>query len=90
MTQFFKKNKWIILFSIILFGILVYCHFQTFIIGDDLAYSLYLRGNDRIDSIKEIIINQMSDYKWINRDFDSFKATKSYKPLKNGCFFVKF
>ena len=66
MTQFFKKNKWIILFSIILFGILVYCHFQTFIIGDDLAYSLYLRGNDRIDSIKEIIINQMSDYKWIN------------------------
>ena len=63
MIEVFKKNKWIILFSIILFGILVYCHFQTFIIGDDLAYSLYLRGNDRIDSIKKIIINQMSDYK---------------------------
>ena len=25
-----------------------------------------------------------------SRDFDSFKVTKSYKPLKNGCFFVKF
>lgn len=61
-----KKNKFIIIFLILLFFILVYCHFNTFIISDDLPYSLYLRGYDRVSSISEIIKNQMSDYVWIN------------------------
>ena len=42
------------------------------------------------DFLKIVNINGKKTKVFRARDFDSFKATKSYKPLKNGCFFVKF
>ena len=44
------------------------------------------------DLNKTVNLNSLKREKHIdlstNRDFDSFKTTKSYKPLKNGYFFV--
>ncbi|MBR2834015.1 MAG: hypothetical protein IKE75_06325 [Bacilli bacterium] len=57
----------LISFCFVLFYlILVYCHFQTFIINDDLPYSLYFRVNDRITDLKGVIINQIFDYSHIS------------------------
>ena len=61
-----KNNKWSILFLTLLFGILVYCHFNTFIINDDLPYSLFFRGPNRITNLKEVLINQIFDYSHIS------------------------
>lgn len=66
MINFIKKNKWVILLLSIVFGILVYCSFQTFIINDDLPYSLFFRETNRITTIKQIIVNQLFDYSHIN------------------------
>ena len=44
---------------------------------------------EKLKNIKIDNLYIISDFDH-TRDFDSFKATKSYKPLKNGCFFVKF
>lgn len=66
MKNFIKKNKWIILFLILVYGILVYCHFQTFIMNDDLPYSLFFRGPNRITNLREVIVNQIFDYSHIN------------------------
>lgn len=61
-----KENKWIILFLLLFFGVLVYCHFQTMILNDDLPYSLYFRTDNRITDILSIIKNQAFDYTHIN------------------------
>ena len=61
-----KENKWIILFLFLLFGVLVFCHFQTMILNDDLPYSLYFRADNRITDILGIIKNQVFDYSHIN------------------------
>ena len=66
MKEWIKRNKWIILFLSLVFGILVYCHFQTFIMNDDLPYSLFFRGPNRITNIKEVIVNQLFDYSHIS------------------------
>lgn len=36
-----KENKSLFLFIIVLYVILVYCHMNSFIISDDLVYSLF-------------------------------------------------
>lgn len=46
--------------------ILIYCHFQTMILNDDLPYSLFFRAGRRITNIKEVISNQIFDYSHIN------------------------
>lgn len=61
-----KEKKMVIIFLILLFGVLVYCHFQTFIINDDLPYSLYFRANNRVTDILGIIKNQVFDYSHIS------------------------
>ena len=61
-----KENKLIILFLFLLFGVLVYCHFQTMILNDDLPYSLYFRADNRVTDILGIIKNQVFDYSHIN------------------------
>lgn len=61
-----RKNKLIVGFLLILFLILVFCHFQTMILNDDLPYSLYFRANNRITNVLEIIKNQVFDYSHIN------------------------
>jgi len=60
------NNKWCILFLTGLFFALFYCATQTFIINDDLPYSMYYRGSERITNIKEIIFNQIQDYQNIS------------------------
>ncbi len=57
-----KENKWSIIFLIILFIILVFCHFQTLILNDDLPYSLFFRVNNRITNISGVLANQLFDY----------------------------
>lgn len=66
MVDKIKENKWSIVFLILLFVILVFCHFQTFIINDDLPYSLYFRANNRVTDIIGIIKNQVFDYSHIS------------------------
>jgi len=67
--NFVKENKLSILFLMIIFILLTYCSLQCFPINDDLPYSLFYRGTERITTIKEIILNQMSDYLTINGRF---------------------
>lgn len=61
-----KKNKWNLILLFLVFLILCYCHLNTFIINDDLPYSLFLRENVRITNIQQIITNQIFDYFHIN------------------------
>lgn len=61
-----KENKFLFLFIIILYIILVYCHMNTFIISDDLVYSLFKKTGPRITNILEIIENQIYDYSNVN------------------------
>lgn len=66
MMEKIKNNKasFIVLSCFLL--ILIYCHFQTMILNDDLPYSLYFRANNRITDIKQVINNQLFDYSHIN------------------------
>ena len=66
MIEKVKKHKWSIAFLALLYIILVYCHFQTFIINDDLPYSLYFRVDNRVTNIIGIIKNQVFDYSHIS------------------------
>ena len=66
MKNFVKTNKLSILILFLVFLILVFCHFQTLILNDDLPYSLYFRETNRITNLKEVIINQIFDYSHIS------------------------
>ena len=61
-----KRNKVSIILLFILFCALVYCHFNTMILNDDLPYSLYFRANNRVTDVIGIIKNQVFDYSHIN------------------------
>ena len=61
-----KENKFLFLFIIVLYVILVYCHMNSFIISDDLVYSLFKKTGPRITNIFEIIENQIYDYSNVN------------------------
>jgi len=67
--EFIKKNKYEIIFYMIVVGLFTYCGLRTFVMNDDLPYSLFYRGESRITSISQIIQNQMSDYLTINGRF---------------------
>lgn len=69
MKDLIKKNKFTIVFLIIVFILFMYCALQGFTINDDLPYSFFYRGNERVTTIKQIILNQMSDYLTINGRF---------------------
>lgn len=45
---------------------LIYCSINTFIINDDLPYSFFHRTSTRITNIKQILGNQIADYKNIS------------------------
>lgn len=61
-----KENKFLFFFITVLYIILVYCHMNSFIISDDLTYSLFKRAGPRITNIFEIIENQIYDYSNVN------------------------
>lgn len=69
MINFLKKNKYLILLLVAIVVLFTYCGLQTFVINDDLPYSLFYRGPERITNISQIIQNQMSDYLTINGRF---------------------
>ena len=69
MIKFLKKNKFLILILIAIVVMFTYCGLQTFVINDDLPYSLFYRGPVRITRISQIIRNQLSDYLAINGRF---------------------
>ena len=64
--RFIKINKLSVLLLIGLFFVLMYCHFNTMILNDDLPYSLYFRVNNRITDIVGVLKNQYSDYFHLN------------------------
>lgn len=66
---FIWNNKWMILLYLFMFISLVYTSLNTFIASDDLPYSFYYRGEDRVTTIRQIINNQESDYLMINGRF---------------------
>ena len=66
MTKIIKNNKFVLLFLVVFYLILVFCHFQTFVINDDLPYSLFYRADNRITNISGIISNQLFDYSHIS------------------------
>ena len=66
MEEKIKKNRLCLFLLLVLFISLVYCHFNTMILNDDLPYSLYFRANHRITNIVGIIKNQIFDYSHIN------------------------
>ena len=57
-----KENKVSVIFLVLFFMVLVFCHLNTFILNDDLPYSLYFRENNRITNITGVIANQLFDY----------------------------
>jgi hypothetical protein len=61
-----KNNKWPILILLVFYIALVFCHLQTFVINDDLPYSLYFRVDNRITDLKGVVINQIFDYSHIS------------------------
>ena len=66
MTSKIKKNIFIITIITITLVSLIYCSKNTFIINDDLPYSFFHRTDIRITNIKQVIGNQISDYKNIS------------------------
>ena len=69
MKKIWKENKVTIIFMLMLFVLITYCGLQTFIINDDLPYSLFNRSNVRVTNIIQILRNQGSDYLFINGRF---------------------
>ncbi len=69
MVKFLKKNKYFIIFFIVVLGLFTYCALNTFAASDDLPYSLFYRTNVRITNLRQIFLNQRSDYLTINGRF---------------------
>ena len=69
MKKYIISKKYTIIFLSILFMLITWCGLQTFVINDDLPYSLFYRGSERISSLKQIYLNQRSDYLTINGRF---------------------
>lgn len=61
-----KKNKILVIITAIAFIALAYTHFNTFLGNDDLPYSFFYRGPERITNIIQVIKNQVADYSTIN------------------------
>ena len=64
--EFLKKNKVLLILMAITLGIFIYTHFNSFLGNDDLPYSFYYRGPERITNIIQVIKNQIADYSTIN------------------------
>ena len=69
MKEFLKKNKIIIIILAIILVLFTYCGLQTFVASDDLPYSFFYRGESRVTTLKQIYLNQRSDYYEINGRF---------------------
>ena len=64
--KFVKNNKLLVFFVVLTLTILTFTHFNTFLANDDLPYSFFNRGPDRITNVIQVIKNQVVDYSRIN------------------------
>ena len=64
-----KQNKIIYIIGLVIFFSLVYTHFNTFVANDDLPYSFFYRGNNRVTNIIQAFLNQVADYRELNGRF---------------------
>lgn len=64
-----KNNKIIYVVGLIMFVILIYTHINTFVANDDLPYSFFYRGNERVKTLGQVLSNQLADYKNLNGRF---------------------
>ena len=64
-----KKNKFVYLICFVVLGALIFTHFNTFLANDDLPYSFFYRGENRITSLGQVLANQLADYKYLNGRF---------------------
>lgn len=64
-----KQNKIIYIIGLVVFFCLVYTHFNTFVANDDLPYSFFYRGNNRVTNIIQAFLNQVADYRELNGRF---------------------
>lgn len=62
----FMKNKYFYLIITIIFIILLYTHSKTFLANDDLPYMFLYRTDVRVDSLIDVVKNQVADYFNIN------------------------
>lgn len=67
--EYIKIHKFEIIIFVVFFSLLSWCALNTFVINDDLPYSLFNRTNERITNIFQILRNQYSDYLFINGRF---------------------
>ena len=64
-----KQNRLLILITLIFLSTLIYSGLNTFPANDDLPYSFYCRGEQRVTNIIQVVKNQIIDYNWINGRF---------------------
>lgn len=67
--KFIKNNIVSIITSVIIFSVLLCSGLNTFAANDDLPYSLFYRGESRVENILQVVKNQVADYKTINGRF---------------------
>jgi len=67
--SFIKNNSLIIIICVVIFLVLLSSGLNTFAANDDLPYSLFYRGETRVENIVQVLKNQVADYKTINGRF---------------------
>lgn len=67
--NYIKKNKNLFIFLFVLFIILCFCHFNTFLANDDLPYSFFKRLNTRVTNLFQVVWDNLRYYKSTNGRF---------------------
>lgn len=67
--KYIKENKFVLVILLILFGVLVYTSFNTFLANDDLPYSFFRRLNTRVTNLFQVVWDNLRYYKSLNGRF---------------------
>ena len=67
--NFIKENRYILIILGILYAILCYCHFNTFVSNDDLLYSFYRPTNERVTNLIQVLKENIRYYMNTNGRF---------------------
>lgn len=67
--KYIKDKKFVFVILLILFGVLVYTSFNTFLANDDLAYSFFRRLNTRVTNLFQVVWDNLRYYKSLNGRF---------------------
>lgn len=66
---YIKNNRNLFAFLFLLFLILCFCHFNTFLANDDLPYSFFKRLNIRVTNLFQVVWDNLRYYKSTNGRF---------------------